>query len=264
MIPESADPGVRQALLHEGLRSRLAAVRSEALRRYCRDANTDLRQVLEGSVLDRSDSVRAVAAYQLNAMFNESALTRWREEYDRGNLREALLMALAEYGDSLDESRLRPLLTHPRGRIRALGLRGLLRIAVTDSALLLEASLRDPSTHVVSAAIAGYRRGTESMTSAILREALEAGRTPGVRVRLIGASELLSKWDRLQFLLDHYAKCGDAERNAIDAAIGRWIAGANRSFVEPKPRQQLVLRHAVETARATRPSQLWNKLLPLL
>lgn len=172
------------------------------------------------------------------------------------------MTALSEYGDSLDDARLRSRPDHARGRMRALALRGLARIGAADSGPLLEAALRDPSTRVVGAAIAGYARGTESLTLAILNEALESRGAPRMRMRLrlIGAARLLSKWDRLQFLLALCANCGDAERDALHVELRRWIASANQSFIAPKPQQQLVLRHAVETARDSQPARIWNDL----
>jgi hypothetical protein len=263
-ISESADAVLRQNLLREGLRVRLAAVRSDALRRYCHGEYSDLREVLETAIFDPAHAVRSVAAYQLNAKFNESALARWRIAFDRGNHGEAMLMALSEHGDAHDETRLRAHLASKRGRLRALALRGLLRIGVADCAALQAEALRDSSSRVVDVAIAGYERGTDALTVETLNEAFAAARTAGMRARLIGASRLLSKWNRLQFLLALIATSPEEDREPLDIAMWRWIAGANRSFIAARPEQKLDLRRAVETARAHHPARFWERLLELI
>lgn len=85
-----------------------------------------------------------------------------------------------------------------------------------------------------------------------------------MRARLIGASRLLSKWNRLQFLLAHIATSHEAEREPLDAAMWRWIANANRSFLPASPEQKLDIRRAIEMARARHPARFWDRVLELI
>jgi hypothetical protein len=263
-VQDLADPSEQHELLRQGLLSRLASIRSEALRRYCRAGYPDLREVLDAAIFDRSHSVRTVAAYQLGVLFNASALIQWRRAFDGGNHGEGMIMSLAENGETPDASRLRSQLTHDRGRIRALALRGLLRIGAADSEALLAAAMRDPSSHVIGAAIRAYTRGIDSLTAAVLADALAHTTAPGPRARLIGASRLLPKWDRLQLLLALYPGHRDTDREPLDAAVRGWIVRANHSFIEPRARQRLLIRHALETARSLHPARLWDRVLHLL
>jgi HEAT repeat protein len=263
-ISDFADAALRQSMLHEGLRSRLASVRSDALRRYCRAGYNNLHEVLEAAIFDPGHAVRGVAAYQLNEIFKESALVRWRAAFDRGNQGEAMVMALSEFGDAHDEARLRAHLTSHRGRVRALALRGLLRIGATDSSELLAVALRDSSSRVVDVALGGYTRGTDALTVTTLNEAIAGATTPGMRARLIGASRLLSKWDRLQFLAAHFAVSHETDREALKVAMTRWIVTANRSFIQASPERKLDLRRAIETARSIHPARFWDQVLHLI
>jgi len=263
-VDDSAEPALRQSLLHEGLRSRRASIRREALRRYCRSGYGDLRELLHAAIFDPAHSVRTVAAFQINALFGESALPRWREAFDRGNRGEAMVMALSESGDAQDDARLRTQLRASRGRIRALALRGLLRIGAADSAKLLDAAMRDSSVFVVGAAIAGYAFGTEQLAAATLHEAFMLAKAPAMRARLISASRLLPKWRRLQFLLELCASCGEADREPLNAAVATWIASANRTFTEALPEQKAALRSALETARSTHPARFWDHVQRLI
>ena len=263
-IDDTMDATVRQEGLRAGMHSRLGSVRSDALRRYCRAGYDDLRAILETALFDRSHSVRDVAAFQLNALFNESALALWRRAFDEGNRGEALVMALAEFGEAEDALRLRSQLTRERGRIRALALRGILRVEAVDHNVLLQTALRDASSHVVGAAIAAYSQGLDQLNQDTLREALAHARTAPMRARLISASRLLPKWDRLQFLLDLHTSCADTEVPLLTAAVKRWIGNANRSYTQPRPGHRLLIRHALENARCRHPATFWDQVVHLL
>lgn len=263
-LDDSTDVALRQEALGAGMRSRLASVRSDALRRYCRAGYSDLRAILETALFDSAHSVRGVAAFQLNALFSESALVRWRRAFDEGNRGEAMVMALAEFGEAEDAPRLRSQLARDSGRIRALALRGIMRMGTVDSNELLQAALRDTSSHVVGAAIAVYSRGLDQLGQETLRQALAHARSAAMRARLISASRLLPKWDRLEFLLDLHGSCADTEFPPLAAAVQRWIGSANNSFMQPRPNQRLLIRHALENARSRHPATFWDQVVHLL
>jgi hypothetical protein len=263
-LDDTNDAALRQEGLRAGMRNRLASVRSDALRRYCRAGYSDLRAILEAALFDRANSVRGVAAFQLNALFNESALERWRRAFDEGNRGETVVMALAESGEAEDALRLRSQLTRESGRIRALALRGIVRTGAVDNNELLQAALRDTSSAVVGAAIAAYSQGLDQLEQDTLLDAFAHARSAAMRARLIGASRLLSKWDRLQFLLDRHASCADTELPPLATAVKRWIGNANNSFIQPRPDQRLLIRHALENARSRHPAAFWDQVVHLL
>ena len=175
-----------------------------------------------------------------------------------------MVMALAEFGEAEDAPRLRSQLARDSGRIRALALRGIMRMGTVDSNELLQAALRDTSSHVVGAAIAVYSRGLDQLGQETLRQALAHARSAAMRARLISASRLLPKWDRLEFLLDLHGSCADTEFPPLAAAVQRWIGSANNSFMQPRPNQRLLIRHALENARSRHPATFWDQVVHLL
>jgi hypothetical protein len=263
-LKDSVDAPAQRELLAEGLRSRLAAVRTDALRRYCRAGFDDVRERLRAAILDNARSVRGVAAYQLKQLFDESALERWRILFDAGQRDEAIVASLSDFGDAEDASRLRTQLTHPRSRLRAVTLRGLIRVGVTDSGELLSRALRDKSAQVVGVATGAYARGIDQLNIATLRDALGGTEVPRLRARLISASRGLRKWDRLEFLLSLYPRCLPTDVLPLDAAVQRWIAKANHGFTRVSPGQQEAIRHALEVARKMHPAPFWPQVSHLI
>jgi hypothetical protein len=263
-LEDSVDADAQRQLLAEGLHSRLAAVRTDALRRYCRSGFDDVRERLRAAILDNARSVRGVGAYQLKQLFDESALERWRTVFDAGQRDEATVTALSDFGEAEDASRLRTQLTHPRSRLRELALRGLMRIGVADSGELLKRALCDRSPLVVGAATAAYSRATDQLNVATLREALGGADVPRLRARLISASRWLPKWDRLEFLLSLYPRCDPTDLEPLDCAVQRWIARANYGFARMSPAQQTAVGHALEIARNAHPAPFWQQVSNLI
>ena len=251
-------------LLQEGLRSALATVRADSLRRYCRGKFNDLRAHLEAAVLDRSPSVRRVAAYHLKERYGESALERWRKAFDSDPNAAAMITAISDFAEAADETRLRKALHHSRGRVRALALRGLMRLGTPDLDAVLAEALADKSGHVVGAAVAAYARGIGDLNIGKLQHVLANSGAQSMRSRLIDASRYLLKWDRLEFLLTQYRTCSAEEMEHLDEAVKAWIAKANRSFTIPQSNQTNAIIVALETARKMHPARHWEKLSQML
>ncbi len=263
-LRDTLDAQEIQVLLREGLRSRLALVRSDSLRRYCRTGFIDVRETLEAALFDRARSVRGVAAYQLTAMYSESALDCWRRAFDEGRREDAIIAALSDFGETADETRLRSFLMHPRGRVRALALRALARIGAADTEALLANGLRDGSVHVVGAVIATYAHGIGSLTIENLHRAVASTESPTLRLRLISASRWLGKWARLEFLLAQYSSCRSSEFDHLDRAVCGWIANANSSYAVAGTDRRNAIALALETARTLHPSRQWSQVLHML
>ena len=263
-LGDTLNPEEQEQLLREGLRSRLSSVRRDSLRRYCRSGFSDARQQLGIALLDRSRSVRSVAAHHFKERFGESAVEYWRKAFDAGGHSEATIAAISDFGEAADEARLRNCLEHPRGRMRALALRGLVRIGAPDSEDLLNTALTDKSAHVVGAATTGYARGIHTLSIENLQRAFELAETQSRRRRLIAASRLLGKWERLEFLLKQYPLCSGDERSHLDEAVQTWIAKSNRSFVTPQPERRTIIAAALESARNSHTAPHWEMVRHLL
>jgi hypothetical protein len=263
-LADSVDAQLQRELLIAGLQSRLAAVRGDALRRYCRAGFDDLRARLHVAVLDDARSVRGIAVHHLKYLFRESALDTWRSLFDAGQRTEATVASLSEFGEVEDAPRLRTQLTHPRARLRAFALRGLIRLGVADTDELLSGALRDTAAIVVGAATAAYARGIGQLIAAKLREALDGTDVPRLRARLISASRALPKWDRLEYLLSLYPRHRPTDATPLDAAVQRWIAKANSGFATVSPDRRADIHRALEIASDARPAPFWRQLSHLI
>jgi len=97
-----------------------------------------------------------------------------------------------------------------------------------------------------------------------LQRALDRAESPGMRRRLIAASRLLSKWERLEFLLTQYPKVSNDECIQLDEAVKSWIVNANRSHAIPISQRRSTVVAALDAARNMHPSRLWQEVLHLL
>jgi hypothetical protein len=230
-ISRQADPQAQREMLRAALDHGHGVVRAGALRQLARLEVEDLRQLLRDRLLDRARAVRGVAAYQLQARFGESALIHWRAAFDAGHERAMLTGVLAEACEVEDQPRLRSQLGHPNSRVRAAALLGLCRTDAEEREDLVRRCLHDRSARVVRAAIDGIVLCKMNLGAEELTSALSSAGNALTRARLIAATRLLSKWDRLEHALMLYQRCHPEEWHLLDALLRAWEAGFNRSYV---------------------------------
>ncbi len=240
-------------ILREGLANRMSFVRSDAMRRYLRGGFAGARELLLRLALDPSHAVRGTAAHFLREGHGEEVLPLWRSTLDSGRMADAMTLSLSEHGETEDMERLRRQLTARRARTRAAALRGLWRLGDGDMATLLNRALHDDATLPVSAALRIYRKGSDSLDRAALESALSQAKSPGLKACLLSACRLLTKWERLGFLLSWSIRCPD-DTDAVDIEIDTWLKSANRSYSQPSPAQGSEVRELLARLRGERPS----------
>ncbi|MBO7941745.1 hypothetical protein JTP77_038490, partial [Streptomyces sp. S9] len=109
------------------------------------------------------------------------------------------LAALSDCAQSEDETSLRRWLLHALPRRRLQALRGLIRGNGPELADALAQALCDTDPQVAGEAFNAYRNGSARLTLPTLERAWTLA--PQYRARWIFASELLDKWQTLDFLL---------------------------------------------------------------
>ncbi|MFK3650462.1 HEAT repeat domain-containing protein [Lysobacter enzymogenes] len=194
--PEELDRQLRLTLDR-----RFPALRRDALRLAVRtDAGCALH-CLTQSLFDRSPGPRRVAAYYLRERFEVEPKPIWREALNAGESRRAriALAAISECAHGEDETSLGRWLQHARPRVRLQALRGLIRGEGPGLADALARALCDADPEVSTEALDAYRRGSVRLTPAALERAWEQG--PQYRAQWVAASELLDKWQTLDFLI---------------------------------------------------------------
>jgi hypothetical protein len=200
--------------------------------------------------------VRRCAAFQLQELFSEPALPRWREKFDAGEALLETTVELAHAGELEDIARLRPQISNPRARIRAAALRGLWRLGSTDATALLEAAMRDEAPSVVAEAISIYEKGENTLARSTLESALSAASSRKLEAMLLTASRILPKWERLSFLLGHYQSGDPGWMGMIERELHRWLAMANRTFTRPEKGELHNIRELVGKLGRGNPSPL--------
>jgi hypothetical protein len=247
--------GPLREVLCEGRRNVMAFVRADALRRYVNAGFADSLDVLLKAALDRSQTVRSTAAYHLLKRHGVSALPLWREKFDAGEMRDALTITFAEYGNREDESRLRSQLRAARARTRAAALRGLCAAGVPDADDLLAAALHDPASLVIGAATKIYARSSALLPRATLESAVAQTGGPRQTARLLSAARLLAKWDQIAFLLNRYLAAPPLGILGVERELERWLWMCNRSFAAATAGQATEIRGLLDELRLNRPSR---------
>src|SRR5690348_16453625 len=109
------------------------------------------RALLQVALFDPARGPRNAAAYLLRTQFQETPIEHWRNAVDAGPSQnfEAAVMALSEFAEAEDVSRLRSQLANPKARIRAAALRGLTRAKAPQLTEHLRLALSDRTTVVL-------------------------------------------------------------------------------------------------------------------
>jgi hypothetical protein len=119
--------------------------------------------------------------------------------------------------------------------------------------------LKDSSTRVLRQVAEIYRRGTISLTPALLEEAL-ANATDRLAPSVIALADVLGKWDGLEFLLrvasGEHPERAECAANHVDA----WILSANRRFTAPSSEQVQRLIRLSQNARALHSGRNWSSV----
>lgn len=250
---------IRTRLLKRALIAKHAAVRRIALRQYARANEDDCVQRLRTALFDRARGVRAFAAFELDRVHGESALPIWRAAIDHreNQVSEVASIALCESGEREDVENIASDGIVRNALLRASVLRGLWRVGSPLLESHLPCALKDSSTRVLRQVAEIYRRGTISLTPALLEEAL-ANATDRLAPSVIALADVLGKWDGLEFLLrvasGEHPERAECAANHVDA----WILSANRRFTAPSSEQVQRLIRLSQNARALHSGRNWS------
>lgn len=255
----SLAPASVRASLRGALRHPHAAVRAQALRELAAIGIGDLRDELRRALCDASRGPRDSAAFLLQSLFQESALAHWRAGIESRDwaVRRVSLDALSLAAMAEDGAHFERFVDDPSARVRAMALRGLARTQAADVDARLRRALRDPSAVVVRFALRLLAAGANALDREELESALRAATSDSVRLPLIHAARLLSKWESLVFLLRFMAVGEEPAARAVGAEIQRWMLAFNRRFTVLPAAQRDEVWACVRAAKASTPGFDW-------
>lgn len=263
-LPARANSDTQLEMLRVALDHRLGAVRAGALRQLANWGIDDLRPLLIDRLLDQAHSVRSVAAYELQARFGESPLNWWRAAFDAGRKREILTGVLAEFGGIEDHERLRSQLAHRKSKVRAAALLGLCRSEAPEREDLVRRALHDGASRVVAAAVEGFKLCNLDVSATELAQALSNAKAARIRARLIAASRLLPKWDRLEHVLWLYGRCPPEEWHHLEVQLRTWEGRFNQSYVNLDAARRQALLDKIATVSRLHPQLSIARLTTLV
>lgn len=254
----------RERFLHAALNARHAAVRREALRRFGATHPGDYVQKLRDALFDPARGVRTFAAFELNRTCGEHALSIWRAAAGGGDDRRSELAwrALCDSGERQDVEQIATDGVERNADFRAAILRGLARTGSTYLQSHLVAALQDPSALMIRQVSEICRRGAASLDVGNLETALtHADEHRAVHLIRLSAA-LVSKWDRLEFLLRATSRDNTEQAECAAQLVDRWTRAAGRSFVAPSDQQVQRLIQLSKDAEARYPKRkrLWREI----
>jgi HEAT repeat protein len=227
-------------------------LRQHAMRALA-DAGALSRDDLVIALGDRSGGVRMLAVYLLRERHGVAASDIYREWLGERGVAGTAWPVLAGYADTArvaDEPRLRELLGHPAGRVRAAALRALARLGLPIDETLLARALADGSNLVVDVALRLVRQRQVVLDAGLLMR-LAAPLDDARRDRLVARVGTGERTD----LLCASVPTSPELRAWLDSRLLR-LAGNGMPWWKPPPR----LRRALEQLNAQRSEDMDPRL----
>lgn len=219
-------------------------LRQHAMRALA-DAGALSRDDLVIALGDRSGGVRMLAVYLLRERHGIAAndiYREWLDERDGAGPAWPVLAGYADTASAADEPRLRELLAHPAGRIRAAALRALARLGLPIDETLVAGALADGSNLVVDVALRMVRQRLVVLDPSLLMR-LAAPLDDARRDRLVARVGTGERTDLLCASLPTSPEL----RTWLDSRLLR-LAGDGMPWWKPPPR----LRRALQQLNAQR------------
>ncbi|MGH8079480.1 MAG: HEAT repeat domain-containing protein [Lysobacter sp.] len=258
-IGEELEPAERDARLALGNGFKHFAVRMEALRLLQSFAIADAQTVLWTALLDRSPSVRGLAAYLLRTAYDRDGIALWRSLAsgpDSANARRAL-MSLSSYGRIEDAELFVRWFAHPHPKLRKYALQGLILANAPQLAELIGQVLGVSDRRLFMTAFEAVSNGRAPMSAAALRQGWDNQVSQEFRLHLLQTTDALHKWEALEFLLQMLSRPESQPlRECIVNCLRSWSYGAAYRFGGLEPVDLQPLREHLRTAEAQLPTDL--------
>lgn len=205
-------------------------IRRESLR-ILADMDSSLpREIIHRMLADKAAGVRSLAAFLLRERYSENAIEYWRSVIDNDALRPTVgaLVSLADNPGPEDISRFKRWLSYPRGLVRLLCMRGIIRAGgeLSDDEFLQ--ILSTPSARIQGELAASVRNGAVRFDLHRLMTTLTSKVATSItREQLRGLLRELNHWDRLTLVLS-IRPSEQLEVLWYVTALCDWIADSSR------------------------------------
>lgn len=204
---------------------------------------------LRRALLDRSAGVRAEARGALRRLEPADFAAFYRERVLAADARLAEAVGgLADTGGTRDADIVRPLLAHPRPRVRGAAVRALAALAGSRAAPALLAAVADESRRVSHAAMAALRRLPGQVDAGALAESFLSPGPAHVRRNALGLLIASGKWEGLMWILRALDDEDEVVRQHAGLYLRRWMDRANVVQTLPTPDQLRRLAAAIDQA----------------
>ena len=244
-----APPDLASAYLPQLLTDASAVTRKLALG-WCAERKMDgISAILHAGLLDRSGKVRALAQFYLPRRESYDVAAFYREAILQ-NTTPTLIAAIEGLGETgvADDARLVvPHASSSRIAIRKAALRALARLDAACCCELFLEALQDVSSGVSRQAFLALRSAAGALSPETVEAILQGTRHPHVRQRSLSLMRSLPKWDSVRLLVKYARGTDDADPLRTQATIylREWLAGYNRTQVQPSAAQIAALRELV-------------------
>jgi hypothetical protein len=158
------------------------------------------------------------------------------------------LSGLGETGEAADAEVILPFLQHAHSRVRRAAVRAVCRLKPERFLEILTTLMFEDGSTVATAAAGCIGKHVQQLTLSQLWNRARSINTTEAQVRLLRVFRLLSKWDRLEYLLRAIATSDNARPFAI-TELDDWGRGFNRSFPTLTPPQRSTLTNLLAETR---------------
>lgn len=205
-------------------------IRRESLRVLADMDSLLSREIIHRMLGDKAAGVRSLAAFLLRERYSENAIEYWRSVVDNDAQRPTLgaLVSLADNPGPEDITRFKRWLPYPRGLVRLLCMRGILRARGEFSDDEFSQILSTPSTRLQAELAVSVRNGAIRFDLRRLMTTLTSKMATSItREQLRGLLRELNHWDRLAMILS-IRPDEQLELLWFVTVLGDWVADSNR------------------------------------